>query len=140
MAVGNRAIFFAHPDIDAETSGLSFAPTGGLRLISGTQSIRQALLILLTTVPGERIMRPDYGCNLYRLIFSPNDDTTAGLAIFYVRRAIERYERRVDIVELDATPNANTPNQLDITLIYRVRETLRTDTLVIPVRLEGADS
>jgi phage baseplate assembly protein W len=140
MAVGNRAILFAHPDFRSDASGLGFAPTGGLRLISGTQSIRQALLILLTTVPGERIMRADYGCDLYRLIFSPNDDTTAGLAIFYVRRAIERYERRVDIVELDAAANANMPNQLDITLIYRVRETLRTDTLELPVRLEGAES
>ena len=141
MAVGTGAILFAHPDVRPDAtgarSGLRFAPGGGLKLISGTESIRQALMILLTTVPGERIMHPDYGCDLYRLMFSPNDDTTAGLVIFYVRRAIERYERRVDIVALDASADANLPNQLDITLTYRVRETLRTDTLELPLRLEG---
>ena len=43
-------------------------------------------------------MRPDYGCELHRLVFSPNDDTTAGLAIHYVRRALERWEPRVEVL------------------------------------------
>src|ERR1017187_1926252 len=64
--------------------------------------MRQALLLLLSTRPGERVMRPDYGCPLKGLGFEPNDDTTAGMAIGYIRRAIERWEPRVRIVRLDA--------------------------------------
>ncbi len=140
MTVDSRAMRFIHPDLDRGTMGMRFALSGGVELVSGDQNIRQALLLLLTTIPGERVMRPDYGCDLFRLIFSPNDATTAGLAIYYVRRAIERYEPRIDIMTLDAEPDDQIPNQLNILLVYRVRETLRTGTLVLPVNLEGAAS
>lgn len=80
-------------------------------------------------------MRPDYGCNLHRLVFSPNDDTTAGLAIHYVRRALERWERRIDILELDATANEHDPARLDIRLEYRVRSTRSRATLHYSVDL-----
>lgn len=110
-----RAWHFVFPDLEevsagpnppapAETgaAGLQLSARGGIDMIEGNTSIRQAILILLFTIPGERVMRPDYGCELHRLIFSPNDDTTAGLAIHYIRRAIEQWEPRVDIVSLDA--------------------------------------
>ena len=132
----NRAFRFIHPDSDPMNAGLRFSPTGGISLADEFDSMRQSIMMLLTTIPGERVMRPDYGCDLYRLIFSPNDDTTAGLAIYYVRRAIERWEPRVEILELDANPEADS-GQLLISLQYRIRESLRTDTLMLPVSLEG---
>ena len=49
-------------------------------MVQYNDSIRQAILLLFSTRPGERVMRPDYGCDIHRLVFSPNDDTTAGLA------------------------------------------------------------
>ena len=55
-------------------------------------------------------MRPTYGCYLRRLLFAPNDDTTAGLAIHYVRSAIERWEPRIDILALDATRHPERPD------------------------------
>ena len=82
-------------------------------------------------------MRPDYGCDLHRLIFSPNDDTTAGLAIHYIRRAIEKWEPRVDIVALDAGRDPEAPEQLNIQLAYRVRATLHIEPLTIAVSLAG---
>ena len=94
---------FLHPDLDVseEMAGLQLAPDGGIQMVEGNAAIRQAILLLLSTIPGERVMRPDYGCELYRLIYAPNDDTTAGLAIHYVRRALERWEPRIEIVELE---------------------------------------
>jgi hypothetical protein len=56
-------------------------------MVAEQAAVRQSILLLLTTVPGERVMRPDYGCDLQKLVFSPNDATTHGLAIHYVRRA-----------------------------------------------------
>ncbi|MPZ68911.1 MAG: hypothetical protein GEU71_05220 [Actinobacteria bacterium] len=104
-------------------------------MVAEDESIRQAILLLISTVPGERVMRPSYGCLLHRLIFSPNDDTTAGLAIHYVRQALERWEPRIDILKIDAGRNETDPGRLDVSLAYRVRATLRTDELIIPVRL-----
>ena len=131
----HRAWRFAHPDFDPEKPGLALGPTGGIAMIDADASIRQAVLLLLSTRPGERVMRPDYGCNLHRLIFSVNDNTTAGLAIHYVRRALERWEPRIDILDLDASANEQDPARLDIRLEYRAKTTRSRATLRIPVDL-----
>jgi uncharacterized protein len=135
-----RAWRFLHPDLDVLESGppgLRLSPTGGIALVQEEAAVRQALLLLLSTVPGERVMRPDYGCELHRLAFAPNDDTTAGLAIHYVRRALERWEPRIDILHLDANRSVDSPHRLDVSLEYRVRATQRTDRLRFGVELAG---
>ena len=63
-------------------------PPAALATVEGDDAVRQAILLLLTTRPGERVMRRTYGSLLHRLVFAPNDDTTAGLAIHYVRQAL----------------------------------------------------
>ena len=89
---------------------IRFAPaltaTGSLSMVDGDAAVRQALLLLLATTPGERLMRPQYGCHLNRLLFAPNDHTTAGLAVHYVRQAVQRWEPRAEIVSLDAAAGA----------------------------------
>jgi phage baseplate assembly protein W len=136
-----RAWQFTHPDFDiggGSEPGLSISTTGGVQMTDGPASIRQAIFILLTTRPGERVMRPSYGCNLYRLAFSPNDNTTAGLVIHYVRRALERWEPRIEILRLDATPNPDVADQLDISLDYRIRAFRSTEQLTLAMNLAGA--
>jgi phage baseplate assembly protein W len=134
-----RAWRFVHPDIDAagEFAGLQYSPRGGIDMVEGNDSVRQAIFLLLSTVPGERVMRPDYGCLIHRLVFSPNDDTTAGLAIHYVRRAIERWEPRVELLRLDATRNPVSPERLDLVLEYRVLATGRVESGEFALNLEG---
>lgn len=114
---------FIHPDLDSSAGGTGVVttPAGRLEQVRGEQTVRQALLMLLSTRPGERIMRPQYGCDLHRLMFEPNDETTAGIAIYQVRRAIERWEPRVEILDLDAGPDPEDPGRLEIVLEYRVR-------------------
>ena len=128
---------FLHPDFDTAEGGpgLRVSPRGGVEMVSGEAAVRQSILILLTTRPGERIMRPRYGCDLDRLVFSPNDATTAGLAIHYVRQALLRWEPRIDILRLDAGPSETDPGRLDIVLEYRVRALSRTDRLVYTLDL-----
>ena len=110
---------------------------GGVELVHGDAAIRQSIMLLLTTVPGERVMRPDYGCPLHRLMFWPNDATTAGLAIHYVRQAIRRFEPRVQIIRLDAGADPRNPTVLLITLEYRVRETGMVDKVETSVELQS---
>lgn len=120
---------------DPRPSGLWTTPSGRLATVSGAAAVRQSIMMLLSTLPGERVMRPDYGCPLHRVVFLPNDDTTAGLAIHYVRDAILRYEPRAEILRLDAQPEAG--HVLRIDLDYRVRSTLETDRISFSVDLAG---
>jgi Bacteriophage baseplate protein W len=132
-----RAWRFLHPDLDIPegAAGLRISATGGIEIVQEEASVRQAILLLLSTIPGERVMRPDYGCALERLIFSPNDDTTAGLALHYVRQALDRWEPRIDLLRLDADRDPADPTRLELLLEYRVRATQREDRLAFPVRL-----
>ena len=134
-----RAWRFWHPDFDQpdKTAGLRVSTRGGVEMVEGGASVRQAILLLLSTPPGERLMRPHYGCNLRSLVFSPNDDTTAGLAMHYVRQAIERWEPRIDVVRLDATRSPALPGLLEIYLEYRVRATQQTERLAYAFDVAG---
>jgi len=132
-----RAWRFAHPDFDlaAEDCGIRISSTGGIEMVAEHAAVRQSLLLLLSTAPGERVMRPDYGCDLQQLVFSPNDATTHGLAIYYVRRALERWEPRIDILRLDAAASPADPGRMDIMLTYRVRKTAGRENLMLSVSL-----
>ncbi|MBB5872958.1 phage baseplate assembly protein W [Allocatelliglobosispora scoriae] len=115
--------------------GVVTTATGRLAMVHGDEAIRQAIMLLLGTVPGERLMRPDYGSHLHRLLFAPNDQTTAGLAIHYVRQALARWEPRVEVEEVDADPDPDIASRLNIHLRYRVKQTLTVDTLDYPLAL-----
>jgi uncharacterized protein len=151
-----RAWRFFHPDLDASaaSAGLALTARGSVAMVEGQDSVRQAILLLLSTKPGERVMRPDYGSHLHRLVFSPNDDTTAGLAIHYVRRALETWEPRIEILKINAERGAGAsqpgradegPNgrgsvqeeALEIYLEYRVRATRRVEQLSFALDLMG---
>ena len=132
-----RAVRFAEPGLVAigRPGGLVTGATGRLDMVEGDAAVRQAILMLLTTRIGERVMRPTYGSLLHRLIFSPNDATTAGLAIHYVRQALTRWEPRVEILAIDAGPDPVNGERLVVELRYRVRATQAIGELRVPVPL-----
>ena len=137
-----KSVAFIHPDFDttAGIPGLRLTPSGSLAAVTDAASVRQALLLLLSTRPGERVNRPTYGCHLYRLVFAPADDTTAGLAIHYVARAVEQWERRITVLSLDASRSQDESEVLEVRLKYRVRTTQLEDeiTIALPVESGGA--
>lgn len=137
MAQQNRAWSFGYPGIDVpeEEAGIRTSLSGCIEMIEEPGSVRQAVLLLLSTRRGERVMRPEYGCDLHRLVFLPNDDTTAGLAIHYVRKAVEAWEPRIEILKLDASQCPEDAGRLDVVLEYRVRTTQGTERVVYPVYL-----
>jgi len=124
-------------EITDPPSGFGISSTGGVAMVDDHASVRQSILLLLSTIPGERVMRPDYGCELHRLVFSPNDNTTSGLAIHYVRQALDRWEPRAQVIRIDAEPNPNAPDRLDISLSYRLRRTQFTEELSFSIELGG---
>jgi len=124
---------FSGPD----AAGPSLAPDGTTRAVSEAEAVRQSLLVLLATRPGERVMRPLYGCDLHRLVFSPNDATTAGLAMHYARRAVERWEPRVSVVSVDAMPAGE--GELVVRLSYVLRARREPDSVSFVLRLAGGE-
>ncbi len=133
-----RAPLFQVPGLEqVDAVGFAVDGRGRLATVEDAASIRQALLLLLSTRPGERVNRPDYGCHLWRMAFAPNDDTTAGLAMHYVGRAVEQWERRVDVLSVDAGPDPDEPALLTVTLRYRIRATQGVDELTVAVPLTG---
>lgn len=132
-----RALRFADPGLVSlgRPGGLALAATGGLDTVEGDDAVRQAIVLLLSTRPGERVMRPRYGSLLHRLVFAPNDATTAGLAIHYVRQALEAWEPRVEVLDVDAGADPTDPERLVVELRYRVRASQAVATLSVPVAL-----
>jgi phage baseplate assembly protein W len=120
-----------------EPVGFVVDPTGAIDTVVDDDAIRQSLLLLISTRPGERVMRPTYGCNLHQLVFSPNDDTTAGLAIHFVRQAVARWEPRVDVIAVETARDDEDPTRLEITLQYRIRATQAPGEVTATVALQG---
>lgn len=98
--------------------------------------IRDALWIILATAPGERVMRPDFGCGIHDLVFSTASATTLGQVVREVRDALVRWEPRIEVLGVDAAPDPAQPARLLIQVDYRVRTTNNQFNLVYPFYLE----
>lgn len=109
---------------------------GQIALAPGDESIRQAIWIILGTAPGERVMRPDFGCGIHDLVFAVNSAGTAGQAASLVRQALVRWEPRIDVLDVTAAPDAADPTLLLIEIAYQVRTTNSRFNLVYPFYLE----
>ena len=103
---------------------------------SNEDSIRQSIWMILATAPGERMMRPDFGCGIHDLVFAPNTPTTWGQVANYVRTALIRWEPRIDVEHVSASSDPTRPNCLLIQIVYRVRSTNTPFNLVFPFYLE----
>jgi phage baseplate assembly protein W len=112
------------------------AATGGIALAAYEEDIRQAVLIILETVQGERLMRPDFGVGLHALVFEPLNTTTMALARHKVEEALITWEPRIDLQQVQVTTDSAIGNRLDIEIQYRVRATNTFYNLVYPFYLQ----
>lgn len=110
--------------------------TGCLMLAGYEESIKQAIWIILNTAKGERVMRPDFGCNIHELVFAPNDAATRGLAQHHVKEALRIWEPRIDVLEVNVRSAGNHGEALHIGIEYCVRKTDNRFNLVYPFYLE----
>lgn len=75
---------------------------GGVGLSAFEENIRQNITIILGTRPGERQMLPQFGCKIHELLFSPDTRATTALAAHHVEEALNRWERRIEVVKVEA--------------------------------------
>jgi uncharacterized protein len=102
----------------------------------GDTSIRQSIWLILSTAPGERVMRPDFGCGLSDLVFGVNNAATATAVTRAVREALATWEPRIDVLDVYAAPDPSRPNVLVIEINYQVLATNSRANLVYPFYLE----
>lgn len=112
---------------------------GGVGQSAMEELVRESILIILGTAPGERVMRPYFGCEIHELLFAPNNINTAGLAAHYVTESLEKWEPRIEEVHAEAVPDPAEPNKLLIDIRYRVRGANVTRNLVYPFYLRRSD-
>lgn len=94
--------------------------------------IRQSILIILGTAPGERVMRPDFGCGIHDLVFESLDTALVTRIETTVRDALTRYEARIELLDVSVDTADFILGRLVVQLEYRVRKTNQTDNLVYP--------
>lgn len=99
------------------------------------ESIRQSVWIILGTAKGERVMRPDFGCGIYDLVFEVNSATTAGRISQAVKQALLLYEPRIDVLDVQVSAAGGGEVML-ISIDYEVRATNNVFNLVYPFYLE----
>ena len=106
--------------------------TGGIRLVSRETEIEQSIRLILSTAPGERPMRPEFGCAIHDYVFDPADARTSARMSFAVREALRRWEPRIDVIDVrvDRHPDADDALLLDIR--YTTSDANNPRNLVFP--------
>ena len=131
-------------DVDFVGCGIAFPirvnARGGIALASGAEEIDGSLRAILATAPGERLMRPEFGCEIWNQLFATVDPNTLGLMAQAVRQAILRWEPRVELEEVLAVPDQEDADRVQILLTYVIKATNDRRNLVFPfyvLREEG---
>jgi phage baseplate assembly protein W len=117
------------------TSPVVLNNQGQIQFAQYEAAVRQSIHMILSTAKGERLMRPDFGCSLYDLVFSTNSAAAIGQVISAVHESLIQWEPRIDVLDVTAIPDPEEPNRLLIDIQYQVRTTNNRFNLVYPFYL-----
>jgi phage baseplate assembly protein W len=109
--------------------------SGSISLTNGAADLDSSVRLILLTAPGERLMRPEFGCRIHELVFEPINANTLGLMRHAVRQALAQWEPRITVEDVDVETDPNTSGLVQIHLGYRVRATNDRRNLVHPFYL-----
>ena len=130
--------------IDVLGTGWAFPPRidarGRIALARQERDVEEAMLMILLTPRGQRVMRPEFGCRIHELAFSPNNSTLMGLAAYYVRDALEMWEPRIEVEDVTPQVDAEHPERLLVEVSYSIKSTHDRRSLVFPFyRIPGEE-
>jgi len=121
--------------------GLSFSPRvgadGRLAWSAGEDNVRESILLILLTEPGERVMREEFGCGLGRFLFEPNTVTTRQLIRERITNAIGRWEPRVTVDDVTVEPDTANPRLVGVNILFRLVATQALGRVGLTLQLEG---
>ena len=111
---------------------------GGLSIASDEERVATSIRLILGTAKGERVMRPEFGCDIHRFAFETLDRTNLTLIQSSVREALVRWEPRIEVLEVRVGAGHGQSGRIDIEIGYRVRATNGQFNLVYPFYLREA--
>jgi phage baseplate assembly protein W len=124
---------------------LQFNPSGGFALAAGYAEIDQAICIILGTMVGERVMRPEFGSRLHELVFAPLNEDTCAMARRYVEDALTIWEPRIELKLVQVTAinrrgaDIFADGLLAIEIKYQIKSTGDQRSLVYPFYTIGRE-
>jgi phage baseplate assembly protein W len=111
---------------------------GDVAMVADAEDIQQSIRLILETDPGERVMRPDYGAGLRRLLFEPITTNTLAMVQHRVQDALVQWEPRIDVVDVVVSADEAALGRLLIRIDYQIRATNTFYNLVYPFYLQEA--
>jgi uncharacterized protein len=111
---------------------LGVTPSGGIATVSGDANLAKAMRLVLSTYPGERPMRPEFGSHLRDFVFRGIDGQAAAEIAHDVHEALLRWEPRVVVESVDVQPDPDDPEVAYIDIRYTVKSTNDRRNLVFP--------
>jgi len=112
---------------------------GAIRLSSADKDIQESIRIILGTAKGERLMRPEFGCDIHKHVFSAATPATLNLIESSVQEALVRWEPRIDIESVEARTDSEDPTKVLIDIEYHVRTTNSLSNMVYPFYITEGD-
>jgi uncharacterized protein len=109
---------------------------GAMAPAEGEDSIKESVILILSTARGERVMRPDFGSRLNELVFAPNNMSTATLIRSYMEEALREWEPRIEVEDITVTPSSDK-SLLEVSIDYSVKSSNSKYNLVYPFFLES---
>lgn len=106
-------------------------PDGAVALTRG-DDVGESIRMIIMTAPGERVMRPEFGCAIWDHMFAPINAATLGQMAHAVRGALARWEPRIDVDEVRVSPHPTSPSQVDISIDYTISTSNDSRNLVFP--------
>ena len=120
---------------DLSGNGVGLDGTGRIAEAGGQDDISQSIWLILGTARGERVGRPDFGCGIYDLVFSPQSAGTTGSIVAAVSDALSQWEPRINLLDVSVEPHPDAPNGLLVEIQYEVAATNSRFNLVYPFYL-----
>jgi len=115
-------------------------PGGAIEMSAYEKSVQESIRLILGTSPGERLMRPDFGCRLGEIVFAPAASRSVKLAEQYVREALLRWEPRIVVDGIKGRLDAGDSSRINIHIAYTLRSVNTFFNMVYPFYLERGES
>lgn len=113
---------------------------GEIALVSGERDIEQSIRIILGTRPGERVMRPEFGCRASELLFEPRNSATETQMQQYIEEALRRWEPRIDVQWISILADKVQDGAVVVEVNYLVKATHDERSIVYPFFLVGEET